>query len=280
MKESEELARDYRQVGPDQITKAEKQLEETQSQLENLRNALKVEDYDLAAEAATRAERSSSEVSTHAEMKKQFDQRFGNPAESGQSKQLAERMTKNAQRVREINQKLQQLFPPPGSMLSEEDRENLGQQSGDERQLQKKAQGLQQRMEEMAQMAPVFGDDASDQMNQIARRMGEASQRLESKDPNRGYNEEKAALEDLQKFQQQMREAQSKGKGSRGLPLPMYAGNRNGDLGQSTSHEPVPIPGPDQAPKEFRKDLLDAMKQGAPEKYKDQVKRYYEELVK
>ncbi len=280
MKESEELARDYRQVGPDQITKAEKQLEETQSQLENLRNALKVEDYDLAAEAATRAERSSSEVSTHAEMKKQFDQRFGNPSESGQSKQLAERMTKNAQRVRDINQKLQQLFPPPGSMLSEEDRENLGQQSGDERQLQKKAQGLQQRMDEMAQMAPVFGDDASDQMNQIARRMGEASQRLESKDPNRGYNEEKAALEELQKFQQQMREAQSKGKGSRGLPLPMYAGNRNGDLGQSTSHEPVPIPGPDQAPKEFRKDLLDAMKQGAPEKYKDQVKRYYEELVK
>jgi hypothetical protein len=60
----------------------------------------------------------------------------------------------------------------------------------------------------------------------------------------------------------------------------MYAGNRSGDLGPSTSQEPVPIPGPDQAPKEFRKDLLDAMKQGAPEKYKDQVKRYYEELVK
>ena len=35
-----------------------------------------------------------------------------------------------------------------------------------------------------------------------------------------------------------------------------------------------------QAPKEFRKDLLDAMKEGTPEKYQDQVKRYYEELVK
>ncbi len=280
MKEAEELAKDYRQVGPDQITRAEKQLEETQSQLENLRNALKVEDYDLAAEAAARAERSSAEVSAHAEMKKQLDQRYGNASEAGQSKQLAERMTKDAQRVREINQKLQQLFPPPGSMLSEADREKLGQQSGDERQLQKKAQGLQQRMDEMSQMAPVFGDDASDQMNQIARRMGEASQRLESKDPNRGYNEQKAALEELQKFQQQMKEAQSKGKGSRGLPMPMVAGNRGGELGPSTSQEPVPIPGPDQAPKEFRKDLMDAMKQGAPEKYKDQVKRYYEELVK
>jgi len=280
MKEAEELARDYRQVGPDQITRAEKQLEETQGQLENLRNALKVEDYDLAAEAAARAERSSAEVSAQAEMKKQLDQRYGNPNEAGQSKQLAERMTKNAQRIQEINQKLQQLFPPPGSMLSEADREQLGQQSGEERQLQRKAQGLQQRMDEMSQMAPVFGDDSSDQMGQIARRMGEASQRLESRDPNRGYNEQKAALEELQKFQQRMKEAQSKGKGSRGLPLPMYAGNRNGEMGPSTSQEPVPIPGPDQAPKEFRKDLLDAMKQGAPEKYKDQVKRYYEELVK
>jgi hypothetical protein len=280
MKEAEELAKDYREVGPEQITRAEKQLEETQSQLENLRNALKVEDYDLAAEAAARAERSAAEVSAHAEMKKQLDQRYGNMSEAAQSKQLAERMNKDARRVQEINQKLQQLFPPPGSMLSEADRDKLGQQAGDERQLQKRAQGLQQRMDELSQMAPVFGEDSSDQMNQVARRMGEASQRLESKDPNRGYNEQKAALEELQKFQQQMREAQSKGRGSRSLPMPMVAGNRSGDLGPNSSQEPVAIPGPDQAPKEFRKDLMDAMKQGAPEKYKDQVKRYYEELVK
>jgi len=280
MKEAEEIARDYRQVGPDQIPRAEKQLEETQSQLENLRNALKVEDYDLAAEAAARVDHTSSEVSTQAEMKRQLDQRYGNPGEAGQSKQLAERMNRNAQRIREMNQKLQQLFPPASSMLSEADREKLGQQSGDERQLQKRAQGLRQRMDEMSQMAPVFGEDASDQMNQVARRMGEASQRLESRDPSRAYNEQRAALEELQNFQQQMREAQGKGRGGRALPLPMYAGNRSGELGQNTSHEPVPIPAPDQAPKEFRKDLLDAMKQGAPEKYKDQVKRYYEELVK
>jgi len=30
----------------------------------------------------------------------------------------------------------------------------------------------------------------------------------------------------------------------------------------------------------FRKDVMDATKQGAPERYKEQVKRYYEELVK
>jgi hypothetical protein len=46
--------------------------------------------------------------------------------------------------------------------------------------------------------------------------------------------------------------------------------------------EKVEIPDADkfQVPEEYRKDILDAMKQGAPEKYKDQVKRYYEEIVK
>ena len=42
----------------------------------------------------------------------------------------------------------------------------------------------------------------------------------------------------------------------------------------------IPDEDPNEAPEEFRKDLLDAMKQGAPERYRDQVKRYYEELVK
>ena len=35
-----------------------------------------------------------------------------------------------------------------------------------------------------------------------------------------------------------------------------------------------------KVPEEFRKDLLDAMKQGAPERYRGEVQRYYEELVK
>jgi hypothetical protein len=52
--------------------------------------------------------------------------------------------------------------------------------------------------------------------------------------------------------------------------------------GGRTDKEPVKIPGADEykAPKEFRQDLLEAMKRAAPPEYKDQVKRYYEELVK
>jgi hypothetical protein len=116
----------------------------------------------------------------------------------------------------------------------------------------------------------------------VSQRMGGAKERLQGGDPNRGFSEQKAAQDLLQQFQQQMQQNQSKGKGGPGLPLPMFSGGRRSGWGQSQSREKVEIPDADQhqAPKEFRQDLLDAMKQGAPEKYKDQVKRYYEELVK
>jgi hypothetical protein len=57
---------------------------------------------------------------------------------------------------------------------------------------------------------------------------------------------------------------------------------RRGGHGRGNQQEKVEIPDedPNAAPREFRKDVMDAMKQGAPDRYKDQNKKYYEELVK
>src|SRR5260370_19703996 len=134
-------------------------------------------------------------------------------------------------------------------------------------------------MAELAQLAPIFGQEANDQMDRVGERMGEASQRLEGQDPACGYGEQKAALEQLQRFQQLMRESQGKGKGH-GMPMPMFAGSRRMGWGNNRPQEPVQIPDPDQSPDEFRKALVNAVKQPAPVKYKYQVKRSYEQLVK
>ena len=80
-----------------------------------------------------------------------------------------------------------------------------------------------------------------------------------------------------------MAKNQQTGGGGGGFPFPFAedAGGREGD-GTDPSHEKVEIPGAEayKVPAEFRKDLLDAMKQGAPEPYKGDLQRYYEELVK
>ena len=56
----------------------------------------------------------------------------------------------------------------------------------------------------------------------------------------------------------------------------------DGEQSDSMRHDHVDIPDAEssRAPAEFRKELLDAMKQAPPEKYKERVKQYYEELVK
>jgi hypothetical protein len=54
-------------------------------------------------------------------------------------------------------------------------------------------------------------------------------------------------------------------------------------MGGAEQHrDPVRIPGADEssAPRAWRQELLDAMKERAPERYRDEVRRYYEELVK
>jgi hypothetical protein len=115
----------------------------------------------------------------------------------------------------------------------------------------------------------------------MQRAQGELSQR----NPQRGHGEQRQALDDLARFKKGLDEMAKNAKGGgggEGFPFPFgEEGGREGD-GAEASREKVEIPGADQykVPDEFRRDLLEAMKQGAPEPYKGEVQRYYEELVK
>ncbi len=279
----EQVQKDYRELTPEQLnSRASRPMEEAQAELENVKNALKVDDFDLAAEAAQRASEAAQQLEQYGEQQKSLDELYGNPPDvRRQSAQLAEQLGEDAKKVEDVNRKLQSLFPQPGSQMSAQERQQLQQLSQEQQQLEQQARGLRQQMEEMEQMAPLFGQEAGDNMEEIGRRMGEASQRMQGQDPGRGYGEQQAALEGLKQFEQQMRESQrGRGKG-KGLPLPMGMGmGREGNGRDPRDKVEIPDEEAYQAPKEFRKDLLDAMKQGAPEKYRDQVKRYYEELVK
>jgi hypothetical protein len=97
--------------------------------------------------------------------------------------------------------------------------------------------------------------------------MERAEGRLHARDPRDAVGEESQALETLGKLKEQMQRERRP---------------RDESGGARVDKEPVKIPGADEyrAPKEFRQDLLEAMKRGAPPEYKEQVKRYYEELVK
>ena len=278
----EAVAQDYRKTRPGELgPRSDRALENAQSELENLKSALRSDDFDLAADAAHSAGQAGDEIARDAEQQHMLNETYRNPGEQrDQSKRMAQRMEQDAQKLHDIQRTLQQLFPPVGSQLSSQDRQRVQQLGQEQRGLERRAQDLVQKMQQLNKLAPLFGDRGVEQLEQVGERMSSATERLEGRDPGRGYGDQKSALDGLEQLQQQMQEAQ-RGGGQGGLPLPMFAG-REGDNGNEISQQKVEIPEPDPgtAFQDFRKDLLDAMKQGTPERYREQVKSYYEELVK
>ncbi len=97
--------------------------------------------------------------------------------------------------------------------------------------------------------------------------MGTAEKRMSVRDPSGARDGARAAAEALDRAR---KEAQS------------AARNAQAQGGTATGDQPVRIPGADQykAPAQFREQLLEAMKKKPPAGYDEQVRRYYEELVR
>jgi hypothetical protein len=277
------VAQDYRKTRPGELgSRSDRSLENAQSELENLKNALRSDDFDLAADAARSAGQAADEIARDAEQQRALNEAYRSPGEvRDNSKRMAQRMEQDAQKLHDIQRSLQQLFPPAGSQLSAPDRQRMQQLGQEQRGLERRAQDLQQKMQALNKMAPLFGERGVEQLERVGERMSSATERLEGRDPGRGYGDQKSALDGLEQLQQQMQDSQRGGGRGGGLPLPMFAG-QEGEGGNEVSQQKVEIPeaDPGTAFQDFRKDLLDAMKQGTPERYRDQVKSYYEELVK
>ncbi len=248
---------------------------------DNVQQSLDANDFDLASEAADRMEDRASQMAEQAQELRQRDEMFNNPPDvRRESKQAADKMQRDAKKASEVAQKLRDLFPQPGQQMSDQDRQQMSELSRSQKQLQQQAQQLQQQMDAIDERAPIFDEDAQQQMDQVGQRMQGAGERLAGKDPSRGFGEQQGALQGLRGIQQQMQESAKKGGsgGKGGIPVPIK--RRGGTRGTQNEKVEIVDEDPNAGSREFRKDVMDAMKQGAPDRYKDQNKKYYEELVK
>jgi hypothetical protein len=281
-RDAEAVAQDYRKVKPGELgPRSDRALENAQSELENLKNALHSDDFDLAAEAARSASQYAEDIRRDAEQQHALNEAYGNPPNlREESKRTAARMEQDAQKLHDIQRKLQQLFPPTASQLSPPDRQRLQQLAQEQHGLERRAEELMQKMQQLNQMAPLFGEQGMDQLQQVGERMASASERLAGRDPGRGYGDQKSALDGLEQLEQQLQQSQ-RGGGAGGIPMPVPSlASREGEGGNENQKVEIPDADPGGSFKDFRKDLLDAMKQGTPERYREPVKKYYEELVK
>jgi hypothetical protein len=275
----DELDKSWKQLDAERYgARFQEHRQQAQRSLENTRQALEANDFDLASESADHLEEQTHQMAEQADEQRRLDEMFQNPTEvRRESKQLRDRLKGDAKKADEVARALRDLFPQPGQQMSEADRQQMQDLSRQQKGLQQKAQQLGQQMDELGERAPIFDEEAQQQVQQAGQRMGNAQERLSGRDPSRGFGEQQGALQSLKGLQQAMQQQGKKG-GKGGIPLPMK-GSRSG---RSHRNEKVEIPDddPNAAPREFRKDVMDAMKQGAPDRYRDQNKKYYEELVK
>jgi hypothetical protein len=283
-----EAKRDVEAAQPGVTYRAEPEFDQARESLEDVRRALGMRELGPALESAQRAAPTVERLAQFLEEDVALSQQ--SPAFTRRRPAEVRDAQENAQRavpkVREIRDTLAELFPDPRQVMSPNDQGRMDQLSRRQLDLERKAGELQKQLSELARKAPVFPPTAQGQLGETRGHMGQAASELSQKNPQRGHGQQELALDALSRFQKGLEEAAKKGrgKGGSGFPFPFAdsgGGEQEGD-GRDPARDKVAIPGAEayRVPEEFRKDLLDAMKQGAPERYKGEVQRYYEELVK
>jgi hypothetical protein len=293
VKRLEQLAREARRdvdaAQPGVTYRAEPELEQSRESLAQLERALGMKELGAALESANRAAPSVERLSRFLEEDVALSEH--NPSfsrrEPEQVREAQRSASKAVPKVRQIRDELAELFPDPRTVLGPGEQSQMEGLAKRQAELERRAGELQRRLSELAQQAPIFPPDAAGQLGESRGHMGQAASELSRKNPQRGHGEQQLALDALSRFQQGLDEAAQRGQGQgggMGFPFPFGqqgSGHEQGD-GRDPSREKVAIPGAEahKVPEEFRKDLLDAMKQGAPERYRSDLQRYYEELVK
>jgi hypothetical protein len=291
LRKVEELARsaeaELRQSRAGTAPRSEDDFAQSRDRLDDLRKALSSRDVDAALEASRRAlpplQRLAAGLEDEAIMSERFAQlQKRDPAELRESAEHARRAIPPARQARE---ELEKLFPDARTVLPQGEQQKLDRLAREQQALGEQAGRLQQKLEQLSEEAPVFPQQAGRELAEGRGHMQAAAGSLGQRNPQRGVGQQQEALGSLGRLRKGLEEmGKGGGQGGGGFPFPYASSGAQHPEGMEgdPSREKVEIPQVDgsRTREQFRRDLLEAMKQGTPEPYQGEVKRYYEELVK
>ena len=258
----------------------------TSRRLDDGMRALEVRDFGAAQSVLNQANEQIGRLQQDNRRRIEQARRFGDVV--GSHTKNAERALQQARPpVEEVLKDIESLMPKPGQALSPSDSKKMDQLRRRQQQLEQRAQQLGKDMQQLGEQLPIVGPEMGSMVGEAQGSMKSAEQGLSQGDAPGALSHQRNALEKLRQIKQeldQMGEGNSSGGG--GVPLPFgnpSGGNGQGDYGgRNRPEDKVEIPKPEayQAPAAFRQDILEAAKQGTVDRYREAVRRYYEELVK
>ena len=178
------------------------------------------------------------------------------------AKDFEEAMKEAGGAAQEISAGLEKLVPKGGERMSSEQRGRSQGMSERQGNLEQRAGDLAREAAGKAGEAPEL-DRAAKELREIGSQMGEAKGELARGSARDGSGKARDAADRLSKLRESMQ-------------------GQNGQSPRNGKRELVRIPGADEskAPREWRQELMEAMREKAPERYGDEVRKYYQELVK
>jgi hypothetical protein len=268
----------------------EDKLQGAQEYLNRLDRALQSGDFNEASEQVQQAVRDGEQVRMRLAEERDINRQFQAKApDTDGLNQSVEHADQAQGSMRQVQEDLEKLLRSSRPALSEGERKQLQEMEKRQSGAEQRAQQLSQRLEEITKQAPIAGPEQLKMLQDAAGSMGEAKEDLGTGDARGASSRESDALEKLSKFAQSMKQRGSSGGQGGGVPMPFGPDGeeegppeQDGEGTAANNNSKVELPSADQshAPAEFRKDILDAMKDAAPEKYRERVRNYYEELVK
>ncbi len=199
------------------------------------------------------------------------------------------------------HQRLAQLNNLDGQELLDPQQDaGLGQLGDRQHAVRERTEALKNRLEQLSQFIPFLSPELRQHIGEASEFMGEAQGELSGRRAHQAIPPEEEALRRLSQGQQAMQQAmqQMAQRGQMGqIPVPMvlrrpgdpFAFNQQpfpdrsprdqGRMGINTRDFKIPGKEEYKAPKQFREEIMEALKRGGPSQFRGQIEQYFKNLT-
>jgi Domain of unknown function (DUF4175) len=178
--------------------------------------------------------------------------------------------------------------------------EELGQLSHRQQAVRERTEALRNRLDQLSQFIPFLSPELRQNIAEAGDFMGEARGELSGRRARQAIPPEEEALRRLSQGQQAMQQAmqQMAQRGQMGqIPVPMvlrrpgdpFAFNQQpfpdrsprdqGRMGINTRDFKIPGKEEYKAPRQFREEIMEALRRGSPSQFKGQIEQYFKNLT-
>ncbi|PIE17186.1 MAG: hypothetical protein CSA66_06435 [Proteobacteria bacterium] len=184
-----------------------------------------------------------------------------------------EELDKGQAQAEALAKELAGLQPKPGEGLEPGEASEVKRLGERQEQLRERLKQLKDALPELDKEMPGIEAEMSEPLDKAGQSMSEARDQLGDKRPGKASDKQQEALEQIEKAQQKMSEQMQQ----------RQAGNDGQEQqGPNDPNAKVEIPKEDPyaTPRDFRRELLDAMRERAPDQYRDAIEEFYKGLMK